>query len=87
MHRRGNDVSVSKGARLPKTKKQNHFKVSALSRNTKSMGDAMTELLALSVSVAVLGGIWAFIALGASGRLRSRLGWVYRRRLLLCRGW
>jgi hypothetical protein len=28
------------------------------------MGNAMTELLALSVSVAVLGGIWAFIALG-----------------------
>ena len=28
------------------------------------MGDTMTELLALSVSVAVLGGIWAFIALG-----------------------
>jgi hypothetical protein len=27
------------------------------------MGNAMTELLALSVSVAVLGGIWAFIAL------------------------
>jgi hypothetical protein len=38
--------------------------VNALSHNTKSMGDAMTELLALSVSVAVLGGIWAFIALG-----------------------
>src|SRR5271167_4038376 len=33
-------------------------------RNIKSMGDTMTELLALSVSVAVLGGIWAFIALG-----------------------
>jgi Protein of unknown function (DUF1097). len=31
------------------------------------MGDAMTELLALSVSVAVLGGIWAFIALGPLG--------------------
>jgi hypothetical protein len=41
--------------------------VSALSRNTKSMGDTMTELLALSVSVAVLGGIWAFIALGLWG--------------------
>ena len=41
--------------------------MSALSRNTKSMGDAMTELLALSVSVAVLGGIWAFIALGPLG--------------------
>ena len=27
----------------------------------------MTELLALSVSVAVLGGIWAFIALGPLG--------------------
>jgi hypothetical protein len=27
-------------------------------------GNAMSELLALSVSVAVLGGIWAFIALG-----------------------
>ena len=27
-------------------------------------GSAMSELLALSVSVAVLGGIWAFIALG-----------------------
>jgi hypothetical protein len=39
--------------------------VNALSRNT--MGDAMTELLALSVSVAVLGGIWAFIALGPLG--------------------
>ena len=34
---------------------------------TKSMGDTMTELLALSVSVAVLGGIWAFIALGPLG--------------------
>jgi hypothetical protein len=31
--------------------------------NTKSVRNAMTELLALSVSVAVLGGIWAFIAL------------------------
>src|SRR5271169_217045 len=31
------------------------------------MGDTMTELLALSVSVAVLGGIWAFIALGPLG--------------------
>jgi hypothetical protein len=31
------------------------------------MGNAMTELLALSVSVAVLGGIWAFIALGPLG--------------------
>ena len=31
------------------------------------LGDAMTELLALSVSVAVLGGIWAFIALGPLG--------------------
>ena len=41
--------------------------MSALSRNTKSMGDAMPELLALSVSVAVLGGIWAFIALGPLG--------------------
>jgi hypothetical protein len=30
-------------------------------------GNAMTELLALSVSVAVLGGIWAFIALGPLG--------------------
>src|SRR5262249_33904341 len=29
--------------------------------------NAMTELLALSVSVAVLGGIWAFIALGPLG--------------------
>jgi hypothetical protein len=28
------------------------------------MGNAMTELLGLSVSVGVLGGIWAFIALG-----------------------
>ena len=41
--------------------------MSALSRNNKFMGDAMTELLALSVSVAVLGGIWAFIALGPLG--------------------
>ena len=39
--------------------------MNALSRNT--MGDAMTELLGLSVSVAVLGGIWAFIALGPLG--------------------
>src|SRR3974377_2246314 len=31
------------------------------------MGETMTELLALSVSVAVLGGIWAFIALGPLG--------------------
>ena len=31
------------------------------------MGDIMTELLALSVSIAVLGGIWAFIALGPLG--------------------
>jgi hypothetical protein len=30
---------------------------------TPNLGNAMTELLALSVSVAVLGGIWAFIAL------------------------
>ena len=34
---------------------------------TKSMGDTMTELLALSISVAILGGIWAFIALGPLG--------------------
>jgi hypothetical protein len=27
----------------------------------------MTELLALSISVAILGGIWAFIALGPLG--------------------
>jgi hypothetical protein len=39
----------------------------ARSRNIKSMGNAMTELLALSVSVAVLGAIWAFIALGPLG--------------------
>ena len=39
--------------------------MNALSRNT--MGDAMTELLGLSVSVAILGGIWAFIALGPLG--------------------
>src|ERR1700734_27189 len=44
--------------------KQSDFQISARSRNTKPMGDAMSELLALSVSVAVLGGIWAFIALG-----------------------
>ena len=46
----------------------------------------MTELLALSVSVAVLGGIWAFIALGPLGGFA--LVWViYRSRLLLRRGW
>jgi len=31
----------------------------------------MTELLALSVSIAVLGGIWAFIALGPLGGFRG----------------
>jgi hypothetical protein len=36
--------------------------------NSKSMGrNAMPDLLALSVSVAVLGGVWAFIALGPLG--------------------
>jgi hypothetical protein len=39
----------------------------ARSLNIKLKGNAMTELLALSVSVAVLGGIWAFIALGPLG--------------------
>ena len=52
---------------LPKNEETEPFQVNALSRNTKSMGDAMMELLALSVSVAVLGGIWAFIALGPLG--------------------
>ena len=41
--------------------------MSAAPRNNEFLGDAMTELLALSVSVAVLGGIWAFIALGPLG--------------------
>jgi len=54
-----------KGCRSLKEPKP--FQVSALSRNTKSVRNAMTELLALSVSVAVLGGIWAFIALGPLG--------------------
>jgi Protein of unknown function (DUF1097) len=52
---------------LSKNKETRPFQVSARSRNTKSMRNAMTELLALSVSVAVLGGIWAFIALGPLG--------------------
>jgi len=47
---------------LPKNEETEPFQVNALSRNTKSMGEAMMELLALSVSVAVLGGIWAFIS-------------------------
>ena len=34
----------------------------------------MTELLALSVSVAVLGGIWAFIALGPLGGFALSFG-------------
>jgi hypothetical protein len=38
----------------------------------------MTELLALSVSVGVLGGIWAFIALGPpASSHRGDLG-IYR---------
>jgi hypothetical protein len=54
------------GACFPKDPQQT-FQVNAPSRNTKSMRNAMTELLALSVSVAVLGGIWAFIALSPLG--------------------
>ena len=64
MHRCGNHVSVCEGRAFLKSEKNKPSQVSALSHNTESMGDAMTELLALSVSVAVLGGIWAFIALG-----------------------
>src|SRR5262249_20953462 len=52
------------GTRFSKTKETKPSQVNAQSRNAIQMGDAMTELLALSVSVAVLGGIWAFIALG-----------------------
>jgi Protein of unknown function (DUF1097) len=62
---RKNHVIVGRGA-LPK-KPQQTVRVNAPSRNTKSMRNAMTELLALSVSVAVLGGIWAFIALSPLG--------------------
>ena len=66
MHRCG-IMLVFEGARFLEQTNRNHFQVSVLSRNTKSMRDAMMELLALSVSVAVLGGIWAFIALGPLG--------------------
>ena len=46
----------------------------------------MTELLALSVSVAVLGGIWAFIALGPLGGFA--LVWVgSSQQAASCRGW
>jgi hypothetical protein len=64
MHRCRNRVSACRGTRFLKQRNK-PFQVNALSRNT--LGDAMTELLALSVSVAVLGGIWAFIALGPLG--------------------
>jgi hypothetical protein len=49
-----NHVSVSKRGVLRKASHLQH----------QIYGDTMTELLALSVSVAILGGIWAFIALG-----------------------
>jgi hypothetical protein len=42
-----NHVSVSKRGGF----------VKQITCNTKSMGDTMTELLALSISVAILGGI------------------------------
>jgi len=64
MHQSGNHVRLRKGA-LRKNTTTNFL--NARSRNVKFMGNAMTELLALSVSVAVLGGIWAFIALGPLG--------------------
>ena len=64
MHQSGNHVKLRKGA-LPKNTATSFL--NARSRNVKFMGNAMTELLALSVSVAVLGGIWAFIALGPLG--------------------
>ena len=66
MHRCGNHVSVCRGTRFLKQRNK-PFQVSAASRNNEFWGYAMTELLALSVSVAVLGGIWAFIALGPLG--------------------
>ena len=75
---------------LPKNEETEPFQVNALSRNTKSMGEAMMELLALSVSVAVLGGIWAFIAiwevsllsgLGSSQQAASLLPVVIPKRL------
>jgi hypothetical protein len=58
---------VFEKGRASQNKETKPFHANAPSRNTKSMGDAMTELLALSVSVAVLGGIWGFIALGPLG--------------------
>jgi hypothetical protein len=66
MHRCGNHVIAFRGACSLKTQHKT-LQGNARSRNIKSMGNAMTELLALSVSVAVLGGIWAFIALGPLG--------------------
>ena len=66
IQRCGNHVSHSIGTRFLKQRNK-PFQVSAASRHNEFWGYAMTELLALSVSVAVLGGIWAFIALGPLG--------------------
>ena len=55
------------GGVLPKNTAIKHFRGMRGPATSNLMGDAMTELLALSVSVAVLGGIWAFIALGPLG--------------------
>jgi uncharacterized protein DUF1097 len=52
------------GERLSKTKKQLQIGMRGPRNGQTYGGHAMSELLPLSVSVAVLGGIWAFLALG-----------------------
>jgi hypothetical protein len=43
----------------------------------------MKQLLALAVSIAVLGAIWAYLALGTTERLRPGVGGVHCMGLLL----
>jgi Protein of unknown function (DUF1097) len=58
------DRSRISRARFPK-QRTNSFQVGyALLKQPMDGGYAMSELLALAVSVAVLGGVWAFLALG-----------------------